>query len=59
MWVATSVTFIFVFDMVAQDMRNYPDTMVYLRTTWTNAYDGMLRCLSPHSLAALDRVELY
>merc|ERR1740117_1709067 len=43
MWVATSVTFIFVFDMIAQDMRNYPDTMVYLRTTWTNAYDGNFR----------------
>merc|ERR1711865_658265 len=43
MWIATSVTFIFVFDMMAQDMRNYPTTMVCLRTTWTKAYDGSLR----------------
>merc|ERR1711865_1122336 len=43
MWIATSVTFIFVFDMMAQDMRNYPTTMVCLRTTWTKAYGGSLR----------------
>jgi len=43
MWIATSVTFIFVFDMMAQDTRNYPNTMQTLRKGWTNAYAGKLR----------------
>eukprot|EP00656_Telonema_subtile_P050089 TRINITY_DN6394_c0_g1_i2.p1 TRINITY_DN6394_c0_g1~~TRINITY_DN6394_c0_g1_i2.p1 ORF type:complete len:523 (+),score=107.10 TRINITY_DN6394_c0_g1_i2:93-1661(+) len=43
MWLATSVTFIFVWDMMAQDTRNYPNVLKSLRSGWTHKCDGNLR----------------
>jgi len=43
MWIATSVTVVFVFDMMAQDLRRYPHVLSRARHHWTTSCGGWLR----------------